>query len=476
MKSGILYLSFSTLAFVVSGYVINIWLGKSLGPEAYGIYGVVITLLTTINLFQTSGLPQATSKFIAAEEDKENEILKSSLVLQIISTLIITLAYYLFAYPIANLLNDISLVPYLRLSSLIFPFYGIFSLYSGYYNGRHHFKKQATINIAYSISKLFAVIGLAYMYHLSGAIGGFIVAPVIALLFGFKTPDKSINHFPYKKLINFSIPLIMFAFFSMIQQSLDLYFVKAHLLSNQLTGFYAANQNIARIPFYALGAISTVLFPVISKSIGEKDVRKTRETVSQAIRFTLIVLLPLSFLFSATSKQIIQLLFSKEYLPGALSLSVLVVSFIFLTMFSIFANILNGAGLPYKSAIISVVGVTVTAIFCYILVPIYGLVGASVATGIGGLISMTIAGYYVYQQFNILIPIKNFLKIIFASLAVYVISSNINFSVYLLPLNYLISGIAYLIILLLLRELTQTDYQQFYSLMPVKLIKKYGKR
>ncbi len=466
MKKGIIFSSLSTLIFIIVGYVINIWLGRRLGPESYGIYGVVITLLTTINLFQTAGLPQATSKFISSDGKKENEILRSSLVLQVISTAIITLLYFVLARPLALMLKDLSLVPYIQLSSLIFPFYGIFSLYSGYYNGMHLFKKQALINIAYSIAKLFSVIGLTYIFHLYGAITGFIVAPMIALFFGFQLPQKTTLHFPYKKLIYFSLPLIAFAFFSTLQQSIDLYFLKALLSDNKMTGFYSANQNIARIPYFALSAFSVVLFPSISKSISDKTKEKTADIISQSIRYTLIILLPLTVMFSATSTSIIHLLFSNDYLPGAASLSILLFSLSFLTVFSILSNVLNGAGYPYVTAIVSAAGVIISAMFCRFLIPVYGLNGAAIATGIGGFMAMVTVGVIVFKKFKVLIHVSSLLKIISAAVVCYLISSLINFPTLLLPLNYLISGGAYLAILIFLKELTSSDTEAVGSLVP----------
>lgn len=229
LAKGTFYITISALFFVLSGYLINIWLGRTLGPESYGIYGVVIALLTAINLFQTSGLPQATSKFISSQPEKEDEILKSSLKLQVLSTLTITFLYFLFADMIARLLNDGNLASYIRLSSLVIPFYGIYALYYGYYNGVHQFKKQALISAVYAIAKLFLVIGLGYFFYLYGVIFGFILAPIIALCFGLRLPQKTNTHFSYKKLIYFSLPLIGFSLFSILEQSIDLFLSKLFL-------------------------------------------------------------------------------------------------------------------------------------------------------------------------------------------------------------------------------------------------------
>lgn len=62
---GTIYLMFAQAAFVASGYAIHIGLARLLGPWDYGIYAVVISLMTMVNLILTTGIPQAVSKYVA---------------------------------------------------------------------------------------------------------------------------------------------------------------------------------------------------------------------------------------------------------------------------------------------------------------------------------------------------------------------------------------------------------------------------
>ena len=50
---------FAQAAFVASGYAIHIGLARLLGPSDYGIYAVVISLMTMVNLIHTTGISQA---------------------------------------------------------------------------------------------------------------------------------------------------------------------------------------------------------------------------------------------------------------------------------------------------------------------------------------------------------------------------------------------------------------------------------
>src|SRR4051812_14514395 len=106
MKKGFIHLTLSLGSFIVSGYLINIFLGRFLGPSSYGVYGVLISLMGIINIIQTGGIPLATAKFIAEDDARRDSILKSSLILQLLITLLITISLFLLAKPLSLLFND----------------------------------------------------------------------------------------------------------------------------------------------------------------------------------------------------------------------------------------------------------------------------------------------------------------------------------------------------------------------------------
>lgn len=453
----ILNLMFSSVVFMISGYFIHIYIGRILGPVEYGLYGVIITLVSLINVILYSGISQSLSKFISENEKQVFNILKTALFIQITISIIISVAFYSSSELIASILKDPTLIPYLQLSSLIFPLYGIYSIFYGYYNGIHNFSKQATINHIFSISKVVTIIGFSIFLKLYGALIGFIISPLIAIFYAFKIPSKETKLFPSKPLIFFALPLVGFAFFSLAQQTIDIFFVKAMLPSGLDTGYYTANQNIARLPFYALSTIATVLFPSISKNVALKLHQESRTLIHQALRFILLLLIPITALISATSDSVIQILYSSIYLPAAPALSILIVGFAFLTMFMIFANIINGAGKPYISLYLSIIGVIITSICSMLLVPSYNIVGAALSTTIGALVTMSCSGYLVYKHFNALVNPKRLVKICFASLIIFLLGRYISINHWFLPVVYFTLGLIYFGILVLLKEITKAD-------------------
>jgi stage V sporulation protein B len=470
---GTIYITISTIVFVASSYLINIILGRLLGPAAYGIYGVVIALMTAINLTQTSGLPLAVAKFIADNEKSSDSVLKSALTLQFISTIIASVVFFVFARTLAAVLNDLDLVPYIQMSAAVFPLYGIYSIYTNYYNGLHDFKTQALMTIVYSVAKFLLVLVLVYFLHVYGAILGFVLSPLIVLLFWFKIPNIKTKSFSYRKLISFSLPLIGLAIFSTLLQSIDLLFIKSILTSDKATGYYTASQNISRIPFYAITALASVLFPSIAKSVSHKLEEQTKKLIVGSIRFTLIILLPTVLIISATSAQVMELFYSPSYLPGALALSILVIGGGFFTLFTILSTIISSAGFPYKVFWLSATGVFLSSIFCYFLIPKFGIEGAAFATTLATITITIWSALVVYNKFKVLIQIKNLLRILFASLIIYFLAFIIIVPLYLLPFYYILLYGAYILILIYTKEINTNDILLVKTLMPTWLRRKF---
>jgi stage V sporulation protein B len=386
--TGTIYLTVASLAYMVSGYFLSVWLGRFLGPEKYGEYGVIISLMTLINLVQTSGLPQATAKFIAEKSEQADAIFKRAIQVQLILAIVLMVVLGFLAIPSAHFLGDNRLASYIAATALILPLYGLYSIYIGYYNGLHLFKKQAIINIAYSVAKMAFVVILTIYFGLAGAIAGFVIAPLAAILTGGFYPKGNAAHFPAKQLVGLSVPLIIFSVLSMLQMSSDIFLVKKLIGEDKWTGYYVAAQNISLVLYLGLSAFSQMILPGIAKAFGRSDPSEASKLLGDAYRYLLIGLLPLTALFIAESHELITILYSPVYSPGSAALSILAAAYAALTIYVLSANSMNGAGKPKYSNIISALGVVTTVVIAWNLIPTMGIRGAAMGTLAGAVVAM----------------------------------------------------------------------------------------
>lgn len=469
---GTILLTVATFIFAIAGYVINIWLGRNLGPEVYGLYGIVIAVWTFVNLIIVSGIPSAVTKHISADEKQRDSILKTSIGLLITFSIIISSAYYSMAPILGAIFNDSRLVPYFRLSAFIIPIYSLHAIYVSYYNGLRDFVRQSLIASIYPIAKVAFVIGLAKIYGVAGAILGFIAAPFFTLFFSFKLPKQSAPPFPLKKLIFFSVPIIGYTLFFTLMQQIDLYFVKILMDNPQAAGFYTAGQSISVIPLYIFGAVSSVIFPSISKSVNDNNDVKIGNMIRYAIRLVAIVLIPLAVLISTTSVSLVKLIFTSRYQVSAEPLSILIFGYCFLAIFSICSNVLNGAGQPKKTFLSATTGILISAICSYILIPIYGLAGAALSTTIAAGFSLIVSMIFIKNRFRTTLPIKSIIRIAAATVGIFFIARSFDAQGVWLLVLYAVIAVLYLAVLFISGEFTEEDYSLVRENIPLWMKKK----
>ncbi|SNQ62937.1 flippase [Candidatus Methanoperedens nitratireducens] len=453
---GTLYFILVQIVFLASGYAIHAGLGRMLGPELYGTFGVVISLVTMFNFILTTGLPQAASRHIALDKANTFAVKRAANKIMLYLSTGIFLAYFLLADMISSLLLDPGLAIYIRISAIIIPVYAFYSLYTGFLNGLREFGKQAKAMISYNIAKVAGIFALVLMgFSVGGAIAGFALAPLIGLIvagYYFK-PGEAENGFKQKKLVDFAIPVIISSVAFNALMSLDLFFVK-RIIAGDGVGYYTAASNLSRLPFYALTAMGTALFPAIAAS---RDREQIQNYLTGAMKYLLIMLFLIVALISATSGSLVTLFYSSKYIPAALPLNTLIFGLGFLTLFSIFTTVITATGRAKSAMLFSIAVLPVAFIANAALVPVYGLEGAAMATTIAGFLGFIAVLFYVHRIAGKVAEPRSVLRVGLASVIVFILISQIHVSPILLPALYIGMSILYFGILVILKEVGMED-------------------
>jgi stage V sporulation protein B len=354
-------------------------------------------------------------------------------------------------------LHEKDAINLLRYLAFVLPAYGLFALYSGYYSGLQNFYRQASLNVIYSITKTILIITLVYKFGLIGVIMGFIIAPVVSLLTGFVVPRGKIEISTLKILLLEAIPLTAFAVIASSQLAVDLLLVKGLIAGAASAGIYAACQSIAMIPYYGLSSISQVLLPSISELHHVNNYEDIKTTITNGVRYITLIVVPICLIISALASQIITLLFGNKYINGTECLRIMIIGYMFLTIYMVITSVLNGIGKAKRSMLLSIIGVAITAVACSFFIPKKGIVGAAISVLIAGLTILILAFVLLkqYTQFNI--PkwsiIRIFISASIASFLAYIINPTSTLS----PFVGLGAIIIYILGLLILGEITNEE-------------------
>lgn len=466
IEKGSFFLVASNGFSFIANYLIYLILGRFLlGPELLGSYAVVISLVSVIEMVLVKSVQQVVSKFVSENPDAKQSIRKKAALLITAIDIACFAVYFAGSGLIANAFGDPSLAPYIKLAAVLFLFQPVFSAFSGYLNGVQRFVAQAGLRTFYALAKLFLVVGLVYIgFGLFGAVGGFVIASFFGVLASFFMTSKKVAEKPvlfgYRRFLFFMASIVVFSVFSDLMVNIDLFAVKAlsGAQSSLLSGYYVAASTIARIFPTVISAIAFAIFPLISKATFQKNPEKARFYISNTMRYSLLGIIPVAILFASTPKELISLVYSDEYLPGAEALSILSIAFAVYAVFFVLCTIIAGSNRPKLAAGISFAALALSAVLNLLLVPQFLINGAAFATLAGSVFGLVLSAGFVLHYFRALVPWKSVLKMAVASLVIFAISAYWPVSGILLAGKYFALLCLYMLLLFLMGEFSKMDF------------------
>ncbi len=464
MGRGVFYLTSSRIIFAFSGFILHIGLARLLGVEAYGIYGVIMALMGITYIIYQPGIYTAVSKFTSENIEIASPILKTGLRLQACLTIVFALIIFLCAPLLAQLLKDSSLSPYIRLASLIIIPMGLNTIYLGSLNGAKFFDKQAFSIIVHATVKVLIIITIIVCgFKVKGVIFGLILSAIIATYTArhFCRYDKHDDVFETKKLLAFAVSVVIYIFCVSSITNLDLLFVKSLLKSNEATGLYTSAANVAKVPFMLFSSFATVLLPSITKAVAINDMELFKKYIHQTLRYMFLGLVPLIFLLSSSAKEVIEILYSGKFSGAIIPFSILVFGLSFSVILSVLSTVVIGSGSPRVAMTFAIILLPMDIALNLFLIPRYGLVGAASATTLTFLGGCVMTGLYIYTRFKILMNFSSSLKILFASVIIYILSVKYPFHGLWIILQFILLFLLYAFILLILKEVSKADIKRF---------------
>lgn len=298
-------------------------------------------------------------------------------------------------------------------------------------------QRTKTYNLIGVIAK-WSSLGLSIFfvfYFIKGLYGlffGMILTELIIVLFlGYKIFKKHLISFAQislsflKESIKYGLPLIAFEFAAIILMYGDRFLIQYYLGSKSV-GFYSAGYNL---PMYVsnlfVGPLGLAISPIYMNIWTNKGVEETKRFLSKALKYFLLIAIPVIFGLIAIDKEAISFLASIKYLQSYVIVPYVIIALMIFGTYHIF-----GAGLyiykkTYLLAILILASGFLNIIINMILIPRLGIVGAAVATLIAYLILICLIVIYAFRQLSFKIDYIAILQYILFSLIMFLIIKNI---------------------------------------------------
>jgi O-antigen/teichoic acid export membrane protein len=453
------------------GYLIRLFLARNLTQEEYGLFYSVFALITFLALFRNLGLGEALTKKISELNIKKDyPRIKGAilfiLMIQLISSFIICVTFFILAdYLAIHYFHSPAAATVLRILIIAFFLSALEYMYSFIFAG---FQKMEYLSLIDFIRNLFIIIliYILFIYNKSvlvpsyaNLISYFIVVmlylPLLLKIFPdfFRTKmkfDKKIA----KGMIKFGVYSFLGVLGLLILGYADTLLLTYFTDLKQVALYNVAVPLISLLWFFSR-AVSLAIYP-ISSELWAKKHKDFSKGIEKLQRYSFLIIIPLALTMFSFPDIIIRILFGETYVPAQYALQILSIGAIFYTVMTINNHILMAIGKVKQNTYYLLIGGGVNLLLNFILIPLYGILGAATATSLSYLLVLVLTTnqikHLLKNQLSWQTLFKTFLAGFFFIIVIYVLKRVISANIYIEIILCLGSAIiVYLLFVFLLR-------------------------
>lgn len=458
---GTVHLLIGRVYFMAAGYVIAVVLARGMGPAAYGVYGLIMSLLLWLEVASDFGIQRATIKLIP-QSDNAQDIARTSAACLLVVTTVLFAVCWLAAPVIANTFDIENGAWLFRVAILDIPFNGIYIAYQGIMQGHRRFGIVSFALIFYSTVKLGGVLLLLVIgVSVESALIVNVLATVAAILFmttRYRPGISFAGSAVAKSILRLALPIGLYIVVNRLVLSSHLWSLKLiGQVPDETMGLYVAAWTVAQLPTVVTFVITGVLLASISGALAKKDSELAQRYLQSAVRFVLIALLPMCALGALDAKPIMEFIFSAEYSGGGRFLALLLCAYGLFALVDTLMHAMLAAGHLLRVAAVQFVLVPVALFANQVFISRFAGDGAAIALLSTVIVGVVVASLWTGRTYGSIVHLATVARTVLATLLVCVISWFWDVSGFAVLLKLSCLVLIYGGTLLLLRELGPSD-------------------
>lgn len=362
------------------------------GPEVFGIYTIVITIMTLVKMFSPLGTELGTVYFGARHRKNEDNaklkgLIVSSMGISIVSSIMCMAMLWVAAPSITDHVTE------LRVISTALLFWTPLHTIIGLLRAQKDMKGNALV---YQITMPLvlvtgAVLVVLFDWSLTTALMTYVLSTAVPLIYGIKRAWRHFGHLftdptlpavtDLSALLGYSIPMAFSQFVFRLNAWMDLLMLEWLTQNSAEVGIYRIAVSIAMISTLPINAIITIFNPIIVELVQSKNFERLNGLLKLVTKWLLLFNLPLLMLFYMLPDLVLAF-FDDAYAPSQHPLIILVGGQLIWSACSIAMRIVPMSGYAMLNLANGVVAALVNMGLNYWLIPQYGNLGAAMATSI----------------------------------------------------------------------------------------------
>ena len=395
------------------GYLSRMIIARFLGASDYGLISLGFAVMNITATLSLVGFNTGIKRFVSFYKGKGDEgrikgtifgALKICFPLSLIFTLLI---FFYAGWISIHVFHSPGLTPVLRIFTIGVPFWVLTAIFNCGTSGFQEIKYEIYTNFIFKDTfKLIAIVTfLALGYGVTGASVGWVLAIIGTSVLAFYFLEKKV--FPVlntkvkavsvdKELFLFSFPLIFAGLVGLITSWTDTLMLGYFCTSSEV-GIYNIAAPTAKLTGIVLTAFGIIFMPVATELYARNRIEDLRNVYSSVTKWIFAIVLPGFLLMALFSASIIRTMFGAEYEEGAMALSILAFSYFVSALVGLASSLLTTYGRTKILMGCSFAGAGSNVLFNFLLIPMYGVNGAAIATGTSAVLGSVLYLFFVYR-------------------------------------------------------------------------------
>ena len=468
-----------TLIFVIgaiAGYGLRIFVSRSLSIEEFGLFYSILSVVGAFSIFKELGLTSSLAvkmpEFLSSGHfGKANDIIKKSLLIQLLASVVIAVFILSFAAFLFPRLQETSSQV---MKIIVFSFIAsvLFEIFRAGLQGTKHFVFYSAIEPARLIiifvssfilfSMGMGIVGLAFSY----LIAALLLSIIVPSYFFIKNKNIMKSHsikVPTKEIAYFT----GFIWFGSIASTVLAYadtIILALLKAPKEAGFYQVALPTAQLITFFLTPMTIVLLPFVSEMWNKKDKDVLNNTAGFVVKMLLVAILPAIIVLEVLSHDIILFIFGDKFIPAIPALQILIIGMLFYSFVPLLTTFILGIGRPKDNIKIMASMGAVNIILDLLLIPSLGIIGAAISLSLAYLVGTVVAFTMIKKSIKFTIQYKNIGKTLVGGVIVLVVITYLKEIIQLTPvpeaiLLIVVAGILYSGYVLATKTVDKRDIQ-----------------
>lgn len=425
-------IAISQLLDNASAFILLPVITKTLGPEDYGIWSIIIVTVSLLAPIALMGLSSGVIRFLSAQKDVSiiRDDFYSVLFFVIGMGAMLSFMMYLFSERIAEFVvmgSNGSLI--LKVGAGLILLSSLSQITILYFRIFRQTKKFSALQMFQGVGKLLMISLLLYLgYGLLGALAGMfliqITVVIISMVLIVNEIGFSFPHFSrFGEYIHFSLPLSLNPTLRWISESSDRYLI-AYFLNSTYVGLYSAPYAIGNLILMLVMPIQIALFPEISRFYDNGKINEVKLYLAYSLKFFLIIAIPSTFGLTALSKPLLLLLTSSQFVSGYSIIPIIAFSGLLMGIFQIYVNITLLFKKSHLNFFLFLVPGMINICLNIIFIPLFGITGAAIATLISYAVMLILCLKITKGLLMFSVDLVAYTKMVLASIPMYLVVSS----------------------------------------------------